>query len=219
MKFFRIKPDKISRDHYEIQRTVEALKSGKIVIIPSDTVYGLVCDAFLPEAVERIYVTKQRRKSNPLPIFFYSRTHAAEWVKMTPRIKSFLNKVWPGKVTVILPLKNEALENEGLAKACTNLPYCGARVPDYKLIRILISELDCPLAESSANISGLAPSVKIEEVLAQFEKRAEQPDIILDAGVLPESEVSTVIGFDKGELKIVRKGAVSAEKLIKLYED
>lgn len=219
MKFFRIKPDKVSSDHYEIQRTIEGLKNGKIIIIPTDTVYGLVCDAFDPEAIERIYVTKQRRPSEPLPVFFYSITHAEKWLNMTPRIKDFLTKVWPGKVTAILPLKNEALENEGLTKACANLPYCGVRVADYKLIKILISELDHPLAETSANISGLAPSVKIEHVLAQFEKKAEQPDIILDAGILPASKVSTVVSFDEGELKIVRKGAVPAKKLIELYKD
>lgn len=218
MKFFRIKPDKVKSDHHEIQQVVEALENDRLVIIPTDTLYGLTCNALSKKAVKRVYETKRRRHTDPLPVFFYSSNHAKEFLKIGRREEMFLEKVWPGKVTVVLPLKNELLDKDGLADACAGYSTCGARAPDYELVKILISEFDKPLVGTSANVSGLEASVKMEEVLNQFENKAERPDIVLDAGVLPESEPSTVVEPIDDGLEVIREGAVPTAELKKIWE-
>ena len=219
MKFFRIKPDNIKSDHHEIQQSVEALDNDRLIVIPTDTVYGLTCNALSKKAVKRVYDTKRRRHTEPLPVFFYSPNHAKEFLKIDRPKEKFLEKVWPGKVTVVLPLRNNRLDEDGLSEACAGFSTCGARAPDYELVKILISEFDRPIVGTSANIAGLEPSVKLEEILSQFESKAERPDIVLDAGVLPESEPSTVVEPTKEGLKIIRDGAVPAAKLEEIWED
>lgn len=219
MKFYRIKPDKVEPEHHEIQQVIEALKDDQLVVIPSDTVYGLACNAQSKKAVKRIFSTKRRRETNPLPIFFYSINHVKQLLELNKKEQTFLEEVWPGKVTVVLPFQNKALSEEGLSLACADLPDCGARVPDYKLIRLLISELDRPLVGTSANITGLEATGKIEEVMAQFEDKAERPDIVLDAGVLEPSKPSTVVKPEGDELEILREGAISKPEIKEIWEN
>lgn len=219
MKFYRIKPKKVKPEHHEIQQVIEALGDDQLVVVPSDTVYGLTCNAQSKKAVKRIFTTKRRRETNPLPIFFYSLNHVKQFLEVNSREERFLKEVWPGKVTVVLPFKNKTLSDQALSLASADLPDCGARVPDHKLIRLLISEVDAPLVGTSANITGLDPSRKIEEIMAQFEDKAERPDIVLDAGVLDKSEPSTVVKPEGDELEIVREGAIPKAKIREIWKD
>lgn len=219
MKFYRIKPKKVKPEHHEIQQVIEALKDDQLIVIPSDTVYGLTCNAQSKVAIKRVFITKRRRETNPLPIFFYSTNHIKQFLEVGPKEEAFLDAVLPGKVTVVLPFKNEKLSDEALSLACADLPNCGARVPDHKLIKLLISEVDAPLVGTSANITGLDASRKIEEIMAQFEDKAERPDIVLDAGVLDKSEPSTVVKPQGDELEIVREGAISEEEIKEIWEN
>ena len=81
----------------------------------------------------------------------------------------------------------------------------GLRIPNYKLINILLKELNKPLTGTSANISGKPASTKIKEVLKQFENKKHQPDLIIDAGNLPKSLPSTIIDLTKQPPKILRE--------------
>jgi L-threonylcarbamoyladenylate synthase len=92
----------------------------------------------------------------------------------------------------------------------------GLRIPDYKIIHMLLAEMPRPLTATSANISDRSSSTKIEEVLVQFRKEFLKPDLVLDAGDLKFSEPSTVLDMTAGKPRITRIGATNPKKLLEI---
>lgn len=174
----------------DLKKAVIAVKSGSVLVCPTDTVYGLVCDASNKKAIARIYLIKKRPKSKPLPIFIRSVAMAKKIAKINKIQEEFLKKVWPGKTTVVLNAKKSGT--------------IGLRVPNSKFILDLI-KCTGPLAETSANISGEPPTTKIKEVLKYFKGRKYGPDLVLDAGDLKPGKPSQVIDFTGSESKVLRK--------------
>ena len=184
-----------------INQAVQELKKGKVVICPTDTVYGLIADATNKRAVERIFKIKRRPKSKALPIFVRDLKMAKNLAEIDKNQEKFLERVWPGKVTVVLKRK----EKGGKIKIYgVNRNTVALRVPNYKLVFDLIKKINRPLAETSANISGKLPSVKTKEILKQFKVRKNQPDFIIDAGNLPKSKPSKVVDLTQSPPKILR---------------
>lgn len=171
-----------------LQKAVKAIKAGKILICPTDTVYGLICDAGNKKAIDRIYLIKKRPKSKPLPIFVRSIAMAKKIAKINKIQEGFLKSA----VTVVLKSKKGEKT-------------IGIRMPKYKLVLDIIGRLGRPLAETSANISGRRPTTKIKEVLKYFKGRKYQPDLILDGGNLKLSKPSKVIDLTELGPKILRK--------------
>ncbi|MBI2041655.1 MAG: threonylcarbamoyl-AMP synthase [Candidatus Nealsonbacteria bacterium] len=174
-----IKPD--------LKRAVKAIKEGKVLVCSTDTVYGLICDAGNKKAVEKIYKIKNRPKSKLLPIFVNNIGMAKKLAKIDSRQEKYLKKVWPGPVTAVFHHKKP-----------------GIRIPKYAWLLHLVEQLNRPLAESSANISGQPASTKIKDVLGQFEGKKYQPDIVIDAGDLPKAKPSKVIDLTIWPPKILR---------------
>lgn len=171
-----------------LSKAVEAIKSGKVLVCPTDTVYGLVCDAGNKKAVDKIYKIKKRPKNKLLPVFVKDIKMAKKFVKINSKQEKFLKKTWPGAVTAVLKKEEPAI-----------------RIPNYKFVLELIERIGGPLTESSANISGKPASTKIKEVLRQFEGKKYQPDLVIDAGNLKPSRPSQVIDLTGPEPKVLRK--------------
>ena len=176
---------------FSVKFAVKAIKSGKVLVCPTDTVYGLICDAGNKKAVERIYKIKKRPKNKLIPVFVSDINMAKKIAKIDSRQEEYLKKVWPGEVTVVLRKK---LGNGTI----------GIRIPRHKWLLHLVEQLNGPVAETSANISGQPPTTKIKEVLKQFEGRKYQPDLIIDAGNLPKNKPSKVIDLTVWPPKILR---------------
>jgi L-threonylcarbamoyladenylate synthase len=174
-----------------IKKAVRAIKEGKVLVCPTDTVYGLVCNAANKKAVEKIYKIKNRPKSRLLPIFVNNIGMAKKLVKIDSRQEKYLKKVWPGPVTAILRKKRGS-------------GTIGIRMPHYGFVLNLVKHIG-PLAETSANISGQPASTKIKEVLKQFEGRKYQPDLIIDAGDLPKNKPSKVVDLTVYPFRVIRK--------------
>lgn len=185
-----------------LEKATKIIKRGGIIICPTDTVYGLLCDAANGKAVENIFKIKKRDKSNPLPIFVSSLAMAKKLAYIDKKQENFLNEVWPGKVTVVLKRK----PNCGLPEILFGGKQTIAlRVPNYKLIAGIIKKLKMPLAQTSANISGKPASTEIKEVLRQFKTQKDKPDLVIDAGDLPESKPSKIIDLTENKVIILRK--------------
>jgi len=184
---------KLNRKTYQkvLKKTVKSIKSGKVVVCPTDTVYGLICDATNQKAVKKIILLKKRSPQKPIPIFVKDIKMAKRFAKIDKKQEIFLKKVWPGAVTAVL--KSKKGKNT-----------IGIRIPDYKLLLGLAEQLKVPLTESSANISGKPASTKIKEVLKQFKNQKYQPDLVLDVGNLPKAKPSTVIDLSVLPPKILR---------------
>jgi L-threonylcarbamoyladenylate synthase len=177
-----IKPD--------LKKAVKAIKEGKVLVCPTDTVYGLICAANNKKAVDRLFKIKKRSRNKPIPIFVKDIKMAKRFAYINRNQEDFLKKIWPGKVTAVLKSKKK-------------IKTIGIRIPDYRFILSLIKK-SFPLAESSANISGKPASTKIKEVIKQFKNQKYQPDLVIDAGNLLPSKPSTVIDLTIWPPKILR---------------
>jgi len=169
-----------------MEKALKVLKDGGVIVFPTDTVYGLLADYNNEKAIKRIYQIKKRDKK-PLPVFVKDIEMAKKLAIMSSKTEEFLNKVWPGKVTVILKKK----DGSGTI---------GLRVPDYPLLNELLEKINKPLAQTSANISGKGSLYQIEKV----KKQIKGADLIVDVGDLSRSLPSTVIDLINN--KILRKG-------------
>ncbi len=181
----------------KITKIIKAIKEGKVIVYPTDTVYGLIADATNKKAVNKIFKIKKRPKDKPIPIFVKDLKQAKKLAKIDKEQENFLEKVWPGKVTVIL--KRKKIKVYGVEERKIAL-----RIPKYKLLLNLIKHVNRPLTATSANISGKPATTKIKEVINQFKKKKYQPDLIIDAGNLKQSRPSIVIDLTVWPPKILR---------------
>jgi len=187
MRILKIKGQALNKI---IEEAVGAIKGGQILVCPTDTIYGLICDAANKGAVKKLSQIKKRPKEKPIPIFVKDIKMAKKFVNIGKEQEVFLKEVWPGQVTVVLQSKNKR-------------GTIGIRIPNHKLILAIIKRLNRPLAESSVNISGKPPARSIKEILSQFKDKKHQPDLILDDGKLKLLRPSTVIDLTNG-FKILR---------------
>ncbi|XVE59109.1 hypothetical protein DITRI_Ditri05aG0018900 [Diplodiscus trichospermus] len=185
---------------------IEALKAGKVIAVPTDTLYGFACDACSSEAVNRIYEIKGRKHTSPLAIC----------VGDVPDIKCFavtdylphglLDSLLPGPVTVILGRGESSILEKSLNPGLDSI---GVRVPDSNFVRIIARGAENALALTSANLSGQPSSVSIKD----FENLWEHCAYVYDGGVLPAGRAgSTVVDLTKpGKYRILRPGSAKEE--------
>ena len=203
-----------------LKKIVEFLEKGMVLICPTDTVYGLICDAKNEKAVERIFEIKQREKTKPLAVFVKNIAEAKKIAIINESQKKFLQKNWPGPTTIILKARLRSTgasarqAKKGLSKLVYKENTIGIRIPDYYFINLILKKFKNPLAQTSANISGQPATIKIKEVLEQFsaqggavsdgESAGTQPDVVINAGDLPENNPSKVVDFSNEDVKVLR---------------
>ncbi|MBI2642155.1 MAG: threonylcarbamoyl-AMP synthase [Candidatus Wildermuthbacteria bacterium] len=181
---------KLERGERFARKAVSALKKGKVLVCPTDTVYGLLADATNRRALRKVFQIKQRKLNKPLPLFVRNIDMAKKLVKVSPLQEHFLKKAWPGKVTAVLESKTKGT--------------IGLRIPKHPFTQNLLRIFSRPVTGTSANIAGLKPTRSLKEILSQFEKRKHQPDIVIDGGKLPFSKPSKVIDLTSSKKKILR---------------
>ena len=180
-----------------LEEILQSLKKGKVIVCPTDTVYGLVCDATNKKAVEKTFRIKNRDKKKPLPVFVKDIEMAKTLAEINERQEKILKKHWPGKFTFILRIKKhwEARPPNASRLVLGKDGTIGLRVPDYKLLNSILEKFKKPLAQTSANISGKPALIKIEDIIKQFENQKDHPDLFLDAGNFKKSKPSKVINI------------------------
>ena len=184
---------------FAVARVSKFIRQGKVIVLPTDTVYGLVADATNKKAVERLFKIKRRRKGKPIPIFVKDIKIAKKSALIDKNQERFLTKVWPGKTTAVLKRK-QGIRLYGVDKKTIAL-----RTPNYRFLNTLLKKINRPLTGTSANISGKSASTEIKEIINQFKNQKHQPDLIIDAGNLPKSRPSRVIDLIGKKPKILRK--------------
>jgi len=184
----------IKKSQKVLDKMVEVLNNGGVVVCPTDTVYGFLADAENKKAVEKIFKIKKRPRSKPLPIFIRDLKMAEELAEIDDNKKKTFKKYWPGKYTFIL--KKTGIKLYGVEKNTIAL-----RIPKYKFLNDLLKKINKPLVQTSVNISGQPTLTKISDTIKQFNKS----DILLiDAGNLPKSKPSKIIDLTKNKIKTLR---------------
>ena len=184
-----------------IEKAAQVIKKGGLVIFPTDTVYGLGCDAFNAEAVRRIFAVKGRDEKKPLPVLIADLAQLKKIVKKTPPLaKELIKKHWPGKLTIVFH-KNEKMSPEITAGG----EKIGVRMPRQRIVEQLIKMANRPIIGTSANLSGEGELRKVNDIPA---KLLEGVDLVLDGGESESSIPSTVIDVTVKPPQILRQGAI-----------
>lgn len=194
-----------------LERAVAVLRRGGTAVFPTDTLYGLGCNALEETAVGRVFDIKHRSHVKALPMLVRDLSWARELAYITLEQEKLISQFWPGKVTFILPRRPIVP-----AVMCGGGQTVGIRAPDHVLVQTLLRHLGYPLAGTSANVSGSEPTNDAAIIAAEFLHVAPQPDIILNIGLLPESLPSTVVDLSGRVARILRQGAVRADKILAL---
>ena len=190
---------------------IKILRSGGIGIFPTDTIYGIVGSALQPETVERIYFWRKRDFRKP-PIILAASVHDIKkfGIVIDAATKKILARVWPGKVSVILPIspreKRALTKFKYLHRGTKALAF---RVPRLAWLRKLLQETG-PIIAPSANIEGEPPALTIRAAKKYFGKNV---DFYADAGQLA-SKPSTLIKIKEGKAIVVREGAVKIDSAL-----
>ena len=186
---------------------VECLKSGGIVAVPTDTVYGLGADPFNANAVQRLYMLKGRPDGKPIPLVLSSVDDVYRVAQNLPDYFFHLtDQFWPGGLTIIV----EAKDLLPILTAGGNT--VGVRIPNNPLLLKILQTFGGPAAITSANLSGEPPATSPQEI---GEELASRIDMIVDGGKTPGPIPSTVYDISVSPPLIRRHGVISEDTLAK----
>jgi L-threonylcarbamoyladenylate synthase len=173
-------------------------KPGAVLLIPTETVYGLVCRWDDKEAVKRIYELKGREKGKPLALFADSvATLKKHNIYLNNNAEKLAAALCPGALTIVVPSPSGDT--------------VGFRIPDHAFVLKLLRRTKYPLASTSANRSGAPNALNVDSALEMLKGEV---DIVVDGGpISPESQASTVVMAMETELQILRRGPVSEKEL------
>ncbi len=189
-----------------MNQAIEALRSGEVIVFPTETFYGLGADALHEEAVVQVSALKGRDAKNPIALIIADMDMLKEVVADPPPIAERLMSVfWPGPLTLVLPAK------KGLSPLlCNPDGGIGVRVSSHPVAAALVKRLAHPITATSANPSGAEPARTIAQAQAYF---ANKLKIFIDAGELKGQKGSTVVECHGDRYKIIREGPISAQEL------
>lgn len=193
-------------DPLAIQRAAEVIRDGGLVVLPTDTVYGLVCDPRQTAAVDRIYEVKQRSRELPLVLLLYDMAQVETFIsEVPPAAVRAMQEFWPGALTIVLRDCSPATEP---LRACKET--IGLRLPAHLVPREVAMYVGGGLASTSANLSGRPSPTTAEQALEQLDGLVS---LVLDAGPTRFAHESTVVSFECDPPEVLRVGAIGVARL------
>lgn len=180
------------------------LKEGKVLALPTETVYGLAVSSLKEEYFKRLVKIKNRKPDKPFTLMISDINQVKDIIEISPLADKVISKFTPGPITIILKSKNLIPSYLDL-----NTGYVGIRIPNDKFILSVINKLNFPLLVPSANPRDLLPATNKEEVFNYFH---EDIDGIVD-GEIKSNIPSTVIKIENDEIILLRKGEISLEQI------
>ncbi len=181
-----------------IEKAAEIIMEGGIVCVPTDTVYGIICSASIPSAIERMAHIKKRPDDKPFALFTPSwERFAEEAVSPNTAAIRLAEKFWPGPLTLVVAAQDEC--------PCVHQGAVGVRCPMDDIVQSILSQCGSLLANTSLNVSGEKPVWSLSgmhEFLDSF-------DLVIDCGVLPRKSSSTVVDCRKTPPAILREGIIT----------
>jgi L-threonylcarbamoyladenylate synthase len=188
-----------------IDAAQRALLDGELIVLPTDTVYGIAADAFSAYGVESLLVTKRRGRDMPVPVLVGSWSTLEGLVDVMPPAADRLRKAfWPGGLTLIVREAASLAWDLGDANGTV-----GIRMPLHPVAIELLNRTG-PLAVSSANVSGKPPAATCEEAMDQLDRGVA---VYLDGGPAGEPVPSTIIDCTVNPPRLLRAGAIPVEDL------
>ena len=189
----------------------EAIGEGRLVVMPTDTVYGIAADAFNPTGVNAIFSAKGRGRDMPPPVLVPNqRTVDGLAMAMPSWVRRLMKEFWPGGLTLVVRAQQSLSWDLGDTNGTV-----GLRMPDDELALALLAETG-PLAVSSANRTGHPAATTATDAGFQL---GPFVDVYLDAGAREQQQPSTIVDCTKPDPVVLREGAVSVARLREVLGD
>ncbi|MES2181920.1 MAG: L-threonylcarbamoyladenylate synthase [Pseudomonadota bacterium] len=194
--------------HVSLAEAITKLKSGEVVAIPTETVYGLAADAANDNALRQIYVVKQRPANNPLIVHIADINQVTDWAaEFSPLARRLAQAFWPGPFTLVLPAKASV---SSIVRA--GEPTVALRVPSHPLALQLLKLSGLALAAPSANkYTQLSPTTAAHVAAGLGDDIA-----ILDGGACQVGIESTIVSVDGDDWRMLRHGVITEAEIVKL---
>lgn len=205
-KYF--KKEKI--DNFAILEIANAVKEGKLIVFPTDTVYGIGTNVYDKEACKRIFEVKGRPKHKPLMVLISDISMLKEIVdNISPTEQKLIDAFWPGPLTIKFK-KKEGVLPDVVSAGDT---YLRARLMSGNLAHKIIQTSGVPIVAPSANLSGSPTGTKIEKIVNELDGKV---DYILDYGDIEDETVSTIVQVEEEKVLVIREGKIKKEELSKI---
>ena len=186
---------------------IKTLKDGRLVIMPTDTIYGIIGDATNEDVINKVYEVKERPHDKPLLILVSNLSMLHELVTEIPKeTEKIIKKFWPGPLTILFKKSSKVSDT-----LTANSALVAIRMPNDKRLLNIMNHLNRPLISTSANISSHNAITNPNQL---EEKMKEKIDLIVDEGTV-NNEASTLITIVNGKIEILREGSLT-EKIRKL---
>ncbi len=187
-----------------ISETLKVIRSGGVVAVPTDTVYGIACSVNNSAAIQSLFKIKIRESIKAIPVLLADLNQIGQVAaSLNENAKKLAQAFWPGALTLIV-IKNDLLPNN-----LTSYPTVGVRIPDHEWLRSIIRNVG-PLAVTSANISGGSSPSSAGQVLDQLNGRIE---LIIDGGECKGGISSTVVNCSGERIDILREGEITPDQI------
>lgn len=184
-----------------MNQAAQIIKTGGLLIFPTETVFGIAADASNSQAIERVYAIKGRDAAKSLSIMVKNIEMAREIAIFTPLAEKLASKYMPGAITIVVKLK----KNASISPLVTQNGMIGIRIPDHEIALDLLRSCNIPIIATSANISGADNLRNINEIKDIF---ANKVDMIIE-GKLGENPIaSTVVDCTGDQPLILRQGKI-----------
>lgn len=187
-------------------RAAVVLRSGGLVALPTDTVYGIAVDLATPGGIERLFAAKRRPPDKGVVLLLASPAQAEEVGIWGAAAEALAEAFWPGGLTVVLPQRPEVHLPQALTGGA---PTIGVRLPDHPAPRALAAAVG-PLPTTSANVSGRPEAPDAQAIVEQL---GDAVDLVLDGGPAHGGPASTVVDCSAGAPRILRAGAIPVERI------
>lgn len=199
----------------------QAIGRGDLIVIPTDTVYGVAADAFSPPAVQRLLNAKGRGRNQPPPVLIGTKETLAALAESVPEpVQRLVDAFWPGGLTIVLPAQPSLVWDLGETQGTV-----AVRMPEGRVVLELLAETG-PLAVSSANLTGKAAAIS---ALDAEKMLGDSVAVYLDDGMSKNGVASTIIDAtslvrrgpdaEPGVVRILRQGVVTREQLQEVLGD
>ncbi|HFQ79931.1 MAG TPA: threonylcarbamoyl-AMP synthase [Desulfobacterales bacterium] len=184
-----------------VEEAAAIILEGGIVAFPTETYYGLAVDPFNCQALDRLFALKQRSLSKPVLTIIENQAQLSTITTgIPPRFNPLMARFWPGPLTLIFDARPELPARITAASGTI-----GARISSHPLAHALVKAVGRPITATSANISGQPPALDAARLRAIFGRAL---DYILDGGLTPGGQGSTIIGCQGDELRLLRPGVI-----------
>lgn len=181
-----------------IQRAVECLKQGGVIVYPTDTTYGIGCDIFNKKGVKKIYQIKQRDPRKPFSFICADLSDVSNYAQVSNFAFKTMKRNFPGPYTFVLEATRVVPD-----LLATRQRSVGIRIPDNAIALAIVRELGHPLVTTSANFSGEEP---LHDPVLIYEQMGKMVDLVIDGGV-QLGDPSSIISLVNDRVEVLRQGS------------